>query len=367
MSELDNWRNRLSQLDADLLKLVAERHALTQKIGEYKRSRGIGTRDYAREKDVLEMASTHAQALGLPRALAEELMRSLIRSSLTQQEQARVSAEGQGGGQKALVIGGAGKMGGWFVEYLASQGYTVEIADPSAEVPGFSCHADWEAMTLDHDLILVATPLRTCNRILAALAEKRPSGLIIDVASLKTPIREGLNALLHAGCRVASLHPMFGPDAELLSGKHLVVVNLGDKQSMDDARALFQPTMVELVEMELDEHDKVIAFVLGLSHALNIMFFTALAESGELVPKLRKISSTTFDAQLAVASRVAQESPTVYFEIQALNEHGAEPLAALSAAVERLRTVVTHADEQSFVAMMRQGAAYLSGKQAVRG
>ncbi len=364
MSELDKWRDRLSQVDADLLKLVAERHGLTQKIGEYKRSRGIGTRDFAREKEVLEMASAHAQKLGLPGVLAEELMRSLIRSSLTQQEQARVSAEGQGSGQKALVIGGAGKMGRWFVEYLASQGYAVEIADPSGQIPGFSCHADWQTMALDHDLILVATPLRTCNQILMALAAKRPQGLIVDVASLKTPIREGLTALLEAGCRVASLHPMFGPDAELLSGKHLVMVDLGDEQSMADARGLFASTMVELVEMELDEHDKVIAFVLGLSHALNIMFFTALAESGELVPQLRKISSTTFDAQLAVASRVASESPTVYFEIQALNEHGAQPLAALNSAIERLRAVVKNADEASFTAMMRRGAAYLSGSEA---
>ena len=30
--------------------------------------------------------------------------------------------------------------------------------------------------------------------------------------------------------------------------------------------------------MGLDEHDRLIAYVLGLSHALNIAFFTALAK-----------------------------------------------------------------------------------------
>ncbi|NNF52413.1 MAG: bifunctional chorismate mutase/prephenate dehydrogenase [Gammaproteobacteria bacterium] len=367
MADLENWRKRLSVIDTQLMELVAERHQLTERIGEYKRARGISTRDFAREKDVLEMAAGHARRLGLPESLAEDLMRSLIRSSLTQQERARVSAEGQGGGSRALVIGGAGKMGGWFVKYFASQGYSVEVADPSGEVAGFTCHADWQALALDYELILVATPLRACNDILRQLADRKPAGLIIEVASLKTPIREGLDALLSAGCDVASLHPMFGPDTELLSGRHLVFVDLGQPDSLALAKSLFASTMVELVQMGLDEHDKVIAFVLGLSHALNIMFFTALAESGEIVPKLRKISSTTFDAQLAVASRVAGESPTVYFEIQALNQYGGDALEKLGAAVERLRSVVAEADERGFAKMMQTGAEYLSAGQDLQG
>lgn len=364
MSDLDRWRARLSSIDSELLKLVAERQTLTAKIGQFKRDQGIGTRDFAREKDVLELARKEAQRLGLPESLAEELMRSLIRSSLTQQERARVSAEGQGSGRRALVIGGAGKMGGWFVQYLASQGFAVEIADPSAAPAGSVAHSDWRELTLDHEIILVATPLRACNDILQQLAERRPGGLVIEVASLKTPIRAGLNALLKAGCRVASLHPMFGPDVELLSGKHLVLVDLGQPESLHEARALFASTMVETVAMGIDEHDKVVAFVLGLSHALNIAFFTALADSGEMVSRLQQISSTTFDAQLAVASRVAQESPTVYFEIQALNEHGRKPLDALYAAVSNLRQLVADADEERFAQMMTAGAASLAGRES---
>jgi chorismate mutase/prephenate dehydrogenase len=74
-------------------------------------------------------------------------------------------------------------------------------------------------------------------------------------------------------------------------------------------RACFASTMVEQVVTTLDDHDRLIAYVLGLSHAINIAFFTALAESGEAAPRLARLSSTTFDAQLAVASLVAGESP----------------------------------------------------------
>jgi len=361
MSDLGKWRERLSAIDAELLRLVAERHALTGKIGEFKRATGAATRDFAREKEVLELARKQALSLGLSPELAERLMSTLIRASLTQQERARISAEGQGGGHTALVIGGAGKMGRWFVDYLASQGYAVEVADPAGEVAGIACHKDWQDLELHYALIIVATPLRTCDRILTALAGRKPPGLIIDVASLKTPIRKGLEALVAGGCRVASLHPMFGPDTELLSGRHLVLVDIGQPASLREARKLFSSTMVETVEMGLDEHDQVIAFVLGLSHALNIAFFTALAESGQKVPRLKEVSSTTFDAQLAVASSVSHESPTVYYEIQALNEHGAEPLAALESALVQLRTLIANADEQAFSRIMRRGAEYLDG------
>ena len=121
--------------------------------------------------------------------------------------------------------------------------------------------------------------------------------------------------------------------------------------------------MAEQVVMSLDDHDRLIAYVLGLSHALNIAFFTALAESGEAAPRLARLSSTTFDAQLDVASRVARDNPDLYYEIQSLNDYGAESLEALSKAVERIRTAVLSQDHAAFVALMRRGHDYLQDRK----
>jgi len=75
------------------------------------------------------------------------------------------------------------------------------------------------------------------------------------------------------------------------------------------------------------------------------------------------MSSTTFDAQLDVASRVAQESPQLYFEIQALNDYGAESLEALSQAVEAVRRAVLARDESAFASLMDRGRAYLDDRR----
>jgi chorismate mutase/prephenate dehydrogenase len=66
-----------------------------------------------------------------------------------------------------------------------------------------------------------------------------------------------------------------------------------------------------------------------------------------------------------VATRVAQESPELYFEIQALNDYGSESLEALAQAVERLRSAVLSQDFEAFESLMRRGREYLEDRRAV--
>jgi chorismate mutase/prephenate dehydrogenase len=363
---LEDLRNRLNELDRQLIELIAERQSVVEQVGEVKRSVGQGTRDYQREKQVLDGVRASATELGIAPDVAEEVMRLLIQTSLTRQERARVRAEGRGDGQKALVIGGGGKMGRWFADFLDSQGYEITIADPGATVEGFACVENWEDagedLGEDFAVTVVAAPLKASADILTAMAGRGHGGLIFDIGSLKTPLIPALEKLAKAGARVTSLHPMFGPDAELLSDKHVLFLDAGSADAMRDARALFDSTMAKQTTMGLADHDRLIAYVLGLSHALNIAFFEVLAESGESVPRLADLSSTTFDAQLEVASRVAQENPQLYFEIQSLNEHGMEPLEALARSVRSISDAVRTGDEAAFVELMQRGKRYLASR-----
>ncbi|MGI9260760.1 MAG: prephenate dehydrogenase/arogenate dehydrogenase family protein [Woeseiaceae bacterium] len=356
---LEDLRNQLSAIDRQIIELIAERQTVVGEIGAAKQDTGRATRDYEREKDVLDMARVHAGDLGVDPNLAEDILTALIRASLTHQERSRVAAEAAGDGRRALIIGGGGKMGGWFVDYFSSQGFLTVIADTSVK-PGPGRCRDWRQAGTDYDVIVVAAPMAVSGQILTDLAELKPDALIFDVGSLKSPLKSGLGALRDAGCKVASLHPMFGPDTELLSGRHLIFVDAGCAEATTEAKALFSATMVEELDMSLDDHDRLIAYVLGLSHALNIAFFTALAESGEAAPKLAKLSSTTFDAQLLVSGAVARDNPRMYFEIQNLNDFGMDPLDALCESASRIRDVVKSGDEEGFVELMQKGREYLA-------
>jgi len=356
---LDKLRNNLSAVDKQLVELIAQRQRIVGEIGRNKLLSGAGTRDYAREKDVLDMGRAQAVEQGIDPDLAENVLRQLIQSSLASQERDRVIAEGKGDGRRVLLIGGAGKMGGWFAEFFASQGYATTIAD-SRLTDGPGQYRNWTDAGVDYDVIVVAAPLAVSGRILAQLAVLKPSGLIFDIGSLKAPLIDGLRELRQAGCRVTSLHPMYGPESRLLSGRHLIFCDVGSEQATVAAKELFAATMVEQLDMSLDDHDRLIAYVLGLSHALNIAFFTALAESGEAAAELAQMSSTTFDAQLLVSAAVAQDNPYLYYEIQSLNKFGLDPLDALCAAAQRIRDVVAGGDEEGFVGLMQRGQDYLA-------
>ncbi len=359
---LDELRSDLGRIDNELLALIKKRQETALRIGDAKRSVGRATRDYAQEANVIRRAMDKADEVGLDRKIANSLMLLLIRSSLSAQEQDRVSKAEGGEGKSALIIGGAGKMGRWFARFLLSQGFEVTVADPSGPVPGCDHLDDWQQSGLNDDFIIVAAPLGTSATILSKLAQAKPAGVVFDIGSLKSPLRDGLRELCDAGVQTTSIHPMFGPDTDLLSERHVIFVDLGCEGANAKAKELFASTMATQVDMDLESHDRLIAYVLGLSHALNLAFTTALAESGESAPMLAQLSSTTFDAQLTLATSVTQESPELYYEIQRLNDYGTESLTALLYAVERLRSVVRAGDEGAFVALMEKASSYLGGR-----
>jgi len=358
--DLEELRNNLSALDRQILELVAQRQAMVTRIGEVKYQSGQATRNFNREKQVIDMARAQAVELEIPPNLAEELMELLIRSSLTKQERARVRADGYGQGRQALVIGGGGQMGLWFVDFLDSQGFDVTVADPVNKADGFKQVDDW-GKTDDHfNVTVIAAPIGVSAGIIDEMAVTGRSGLIFDIGSLKSPLEAGLRKMAGQGLNVTSIHPMFGPDTELLSGRHVLFLEVGAPRATQQARQLFAATMARQIEMDIGEHDRLIAYVLGLSHALNIAFFTSLAESGENLPRLADLSSTTFDAQLKVAEKVGAESPQLYFEIQRLNPHGLAPLHELAGAVQRIIDLVESGDEAAFVELMQRGREYIA-------
>lgn len=362
---LDELRSKLAAIDRKMLRLTARRLELAAAVGGVKARDSLPIRDPAQERAVLRRASREAQALGLPRRLVAAQIRLLLDAALAVQEEDRMRAQATGRGRRALVIGGAGRMGGWFVRFLRRQRWAVEIADPARPPTRREGgrHTDWRTVSLDHDLIVVAAPLRATGGVLSELAEWRPGGVVCDIASLKAPLECGLDRLSKAGVHVASIHPMFGPDTRLLRGRCVILVDLGSARATRLMEELFAPTLATVVRLDLAEHDRIAGFTLGLPHALSLAFLAALKESGVTGRDLRRIAGPTFVRQLAVARRVASESPDLSFDIQRLNDYGGTALDALNGAIKRLRAAVLRGEEGEFAMLMEEGRALLRARR----
>ena len=351
-AELLELRERLDQIDTGIIDLIAERQAVVTTIAAHKLKTGLPLRHYEREREVIDRGVARAESRGLPGSVARDILETLIHHSLSNQETHKLVQSDHGQGQRALVIGGLGRMGVWMSRYLDMVGYKVDVADLTTGETPYKIVTDWQAGVNDYDLIVVAVPLRPSNDILLQLAELRPQCLVFDIGSLKSPMREGLDAMRQNGCRVCSVHPLFGPDEIGLSGRHILFVDVGDPQAVIEARALFSHTAADCVELSLEEHDEVMAWVLGLSHLVNIAFAGALAESGEAVPLLKRISSSTFSAQLNVATQVVNENPHLYYEIQQGNENTAVVSRQFRKVLDELVSSVVEGDEAAFTRVM---------------
>jgi chorismate mutase/prephenate dehydrogenase len=363
VDELKELRKRLDSIDDNIIDLIAERQEVVSRIGIYKFTTGAPLRHYEREREVIERGMARAEEKGITGKVAKDIMEILIHHSLSKQETNKLVQSDHGLGQRALVIGGLGRMGRWMSRYLDMIGYGVEIADPADNDTRYKTVENWESEIKEYDVIVVAVTLRPSNDILLRLAELKPRGLVFDIGSLKSPMKSGLEALVSTGSNVCSVHPMFGPDEIGLSGRHILFVDVGNKQALTEARALFAHTAAECVDLSLEEHDEVMAWVLGLSHLVNIAFAGALAESGEAVPLLRSISSSTFNAQLDVAAQVVSENPHLYYEIQQGNSKTDSVVRRFRDMLDGMHRAVQEEDEEAWTKAMLLANERISAKR----
>jgi len=343
---LKSLRERMRLLDLELVALAAQRVVLAKRVGEIKRRQGISTVDYAQERAVLDRARSAARERGLDPRVAEDLFTRLIRVSVSAQAEDRIRSLALGAGKSAVVVGGAGRMGRWLWHFLTALGYTTGVIDPVAAPDDDA----WARRALPSaELIVCSVPPAVIAKLYDEFAANPPAGMVVDIASIKTPVIGPIRTLRGAGVRVASIHPMFGPSAVLLRDADVVICDTGDAEATAIVERLFQPTTARLVHLPLADHDRIMADLLSLAHATAIAFALSVPQTEH------PVRSTTFQALEALAAAVVRESPEVYYEIQAGNPHSMEALERLRLAIDRIVTTIRGRDSRGFQLLFDEG------------
>jgi chorismate mutase/prephenate dehydrogenase len=343
---LDDLRERIEKLDAEIVALAAERIEIARRVGEIKRSNKIPTVDFAREARVLERARAEASGRGLPADVAEDIIKRLIVASVSVQDEDSLRFAAAGMGKRAVILGGAGRMGRWLARFLGTQGYETGALDPSAPADE---HA-WARENLrTADLVVCSVPPATIASLYHEWLDDPPRGVIVDIASIKTPLIEPIRALVDRGTHVASIHPMFGPSIVLLRDADVVICETGDAHATAAVERLFSSTTVRVVRIPLEEHDRLMADLLSLAHATAIAFALSLPKTAH------DVRSTTFRRLESLAAQLVRESPDVYYEIQSRNPHSGEALARLRHSIDRVMQAASSATSAEFRALFAEG------------
>lgn len=356
--EIESVRKEIAGIDESILHLVARRLELAERIGEIKRSNRLPIRDYTVEREVLERTREISLRTGMPPEIGEELMKLLIRSAVRTQEEGYPALDE---GTRVLVVGGSGAMGTWLCDFFASRGCIVESHDPR---PGRYPQVPMDR-ALSADTVILSTPISETPRILRRLIDMRPDGLVFDVCSLKGPLVPLIREGLEKGLTLSSVHPMFGPSAVLLSGRVLLICRCrsGEDRGSEKVREVFSGTALTLADVPLEEHDALVAYVLGLTHFINIAYAHALASSGLEFTRLHRCRSTTFTKQVNTSVEVVNENPDLYFDIQSMEPHTHRVIDTFTQSLQGLRRVVSRNDEvhrREFTALIRRTRDYFS-------
>jgi chorismate mutase / prephenate dehydrogenase len=359
-STLEQLRDRLDGVDREIAAAIGRRLQLAKQIGLAKSQHNVPLRDHSTEEKVLARWQHRLAETGIGPAQRVALARWLIEESLRVQESIPAAARhSRSSSSRVAVVGGAGAMGRWLDKFLSDEGHEVRVVDPKADpgsprtLPSVEAAMEWG------DIVAFATPIRTTAPLMENALSERSDTVVFDVLSVKAPLIPVVRAARKRGCRVTSAHPMFGPSARTLSGRNLLLVSCGDPRADQTVRALFSRSALTLHDVPIERHDQLIAESLGLAHAVNLLFLSALASDPLAPPDLAAAASTTFQGQSSLAATVAQEGPELYLDIQSLNPHSATVYAELRAALARLERIVEDRDLRGFRELLQEGRAKL--------
>lgn len=267
----------------------------------------------------------------------------------------------------ATVIGGAGRMGAWFADFLRKKGYRIIISDNNSRLGkklarnrGFRFVEDWELAVQSAQLVVLATPTQVTKRILLRIEPYlSPNCLLVEISSIKAPVKAILQTMKRHGVAILSIHPMFGPGIKNLTGKSIITTLLPRGIIAAKFLSLFRKEGARIIHSDFDKHDKLASITLTLTHFVNIALVSALRSSGFEPNDLKAVAGTTFTLQLLIAEAVYRESFGNEISILMDSERSLETLKAFVRYSYETLSVLNKRKSSEMLQELRKGQRYL--------
>ena len=206
-------------------------------------------------------------------------------------------------------------MGCWFTKFLKSNGYHVIISDRNRRA-GRTCSRrlgtefadDYLAAAKTSDIVLLATPTNVSNRILKQLGRELKNGtLVVEISSMKDPVRRTISALQENGVPVLSIHPMFGPGTKKLENRSILVVSRTRHGEAKQLLSILRRQGARMVPCSIDKHDTLASIVIALPHLMSISLIETLRSLRISLNEINMASGTTFKLQSLIAEAIYHE------------------------------------------------------------
>ena len=338
-AELDSLRDKIDEVDAQLVQLLSQRLALVAEVGEVKSAHGLPIYAPDREAAMLARRREEAENLGVSGELVEDILRRLMRESYHREKDTGFKCLAPALGD-VVIVGGGGRLGSVFARMFTLSGYRVRIIEPE----------DWPRapeILANAGLVLVSVPIHATEGVIARLGELPPGCILADLTSTKgAPLQAMLE--VHAG-PVVGLHPMFGPDVLSLAKQVVVYCHGRGESSYQWLIEQMQIWGANLYEAGAKEHDEAMTLVQGMRHFTSFVYGQHLAGENPDLQQLLSFSSPIYRLELAMVGRLFAQDPTLYADIIFSSAHTREMLGRYLARFEQARALLDANDKQGFI------------------
>lgn len=241
-------------------------------------------------------------------------------------------------------------MGGWFRAAFERMGYAVLSADVGTELTA-------EEAIDRSEIVVFSVPIAGTPSIIRSLSSHyRSDHLLMDLTSIKSGV---VDALLESPSEVLSIHPMFGPHADSLTGQTVVVCRARAGALAAEMEQLLEREGALLVHSTAEEHDRLMAVIQGVMHFSSIALAHCMMQLGIDVEKTMLFTSPIYKVRMDMVGRIMAQDPSLYAEIEILNPYAREAIHALNRSSDTLFELIERKDIDGFVSYFEEAASYM--------
>jgi prephenate dehydrogenase len=260
---------------------------------------------------------------------------------------------------KVAIIGGSGRMGRWLARFLLKDGQDVvaigrnenRLREVKQQL-GIKTATSLDAAKTA-DAVLISVPIDSFETVVKQLSPYlRPEQTIMDITSLKAKPVEIMHRYIKTG-KVLGTHPMFGPGAKDLTNQNVVLTPTNKKETTlaQKARQYLEGKGAKVALMTPQEHDEMMAVVLGLAHFIALVSADALLSFDKL-KQMEKVGGTTYRLLLTLAQSVLTEDAEFYASLQMNLPKMAEIHTLFQKKAQAWASLVRNKDSYRFVERM---------------
>lgn len=243
------------------------------------------------------------------------------------------------------IIGGHGQFGRWVADLCQRNSLPVIVSDRGTTISNVE-------VVRSSNVVFVTVPIGVTVEVIEEIAPALSSEqVLVDLTSVKAVLAPHLMKL---PCEVLSLHPMFSPSLTNYNGQTCVSCRLKSGELSRMVESLLTALGISIVEMTVDEHDRTMAIVQGLTHFQAFTAAHCMVQRGVEPRETLAVSSPVYRLRMMMVGRILAQDPKLYAEIQIHNPYVRDVLQTLQQSTELFMNAIERRDVDGFAEECRK-------------